>query len=144
MTQGGVTGGEELARNFAKVGKELFSETEKAIEAACLFVEGEAKKKAPVDTGLLRNSISHRVRSLPLQVVGEVGSATEYAAYQEFGTGIYAKDGNGRKTPWFVALPNDDRFWTHGAEPKPFLTPAVNENKSKIVRIIEKFLKRKL
>lgn len=33
--------------------------TEKALKKACAYVEGEAKKLCPVDTGELRNSIAY-------------------------------------------------------------------------------------
>lgn len=63
---------------------------------ACLLVENDAKKNCPVDTGQLRQSITHEVEGN----TGVIGTNVEYAPYVEYGTGIYAKDGNGRQTPW--------------------------------------------
>lgn len=54
----------------------------KALEAIGLQAEGYAKLLAPVDTGRLRNSISHEV----VQDTVYIGTNVEYAAYQEFGT----------------------------------------------------------
>lgn len=118
MSKAGVKGGKELAKAFREAGKEILSLTEIGLESACLFVEGDAKKRAPVDTGMLRNSISHRVRKEGLKAIGEVGTATEYAVPIEFGT---AK-----------------------MEPQPFLTPSVEENKQTITDIIARQIKRKL
>lgn len=44
--------------------------------------EGYAKALAPVDTGNLRNSITHRVSGH----TAKISSNTEYAIYQEMGT----------------------------------------------------------
>ena len=46
-------------------------------------IEAKAKQLAPVDTGLLRNSLQTRVDG-PTKAT--VGTNVEYAAYQEFGT----------------------------------------------------------
>jgi phage gpG-like protein len=51
-----------------------------------LRVEREARLRAHVDTGRLRNSITHRVYALGDAVIAEVGSDVEYAVWQEFGT----------------------------------------------------------
>ncbi len=49
---------------------------------SALTVEVEAKRRAPVDTGRLRSSITHNVR--PTEAI--VGSNVAYAPYVEFGT----------------------------------------------------------
>lgn len=47
----------------------------KALEASALVVEGDAKNLAPVDTGNLRNSITHEVEGKEARV----GTNVEYA-----------------------------------------------------------------
>lgn len=54
----------------------------RALWAAGAVVEGQAKQNAPVDTGRLRNSITH-VESANSTTIG---SNVEYAAAQELGT----------------------------------------------------------
>ena len=49
-----------------------------AIGKACALVEGEAKKKAPKDTGALRRSISSTVKGTE----GVVFTPLEYAPYR--------------------------------------------------------------
>ncbi len=110
--------GNEAADLFAGVGTEIQTTLERGILAACLFVEGDAKKRAPVDTGKLRNSISHRVVTDYTGVVGEVGTNVEYGPFMEFGTRYVV--------------------------PRPFLTPAANENKSAILKIIAEQIKKEL
>ena len=56
----------------------------RALETIGLVAERYAKGYAPVDTGRLRNSISHEVA--PDENAVYVGTNVEYAPYQEFGT----------------------------------------------------------
>lgn len=66
--------------------EEVLSAMEKAIErgleAIGLTAEGHAKKETPVDTGRLRNSISHAVEDK----AAYIGTNVEYAPYVELGS----------------------------------------------------------
>ena len=66
--------------------KEVLAAMEKAIErgleAIGLTAEGHAKKETPVDTGRLRNSITHAVKDK----AAYIGTNVEYAPYVEFGS----------------------------------------------------------
>jgi HK97 gp10 family phage protein len=113
-------------------------ELKKAIGKACALVEGEAKKKAPKDNGELRRSIQHEVQNSGGDIVGVVFTPLEYAPYVEFGTGLYAEDGNGRQdVPW--CYQDDEGEWhsTRGQKPQPFLRPALHENQQNILRILK-------
>jgi hypothetical protein len=68
----------------------------KCLIKSCLLVENSAKEKVPVDTGALRRSITSEVK----EKEGVVGTNLLYAPYVEFGTGLFATNGDGRKTPW--------------------------------------------
>jgi len=59
------------------------NEMGKAVVRIVLIIEREAKKRCPVDTGLLRSSITPVVESW---ASGYVGTNTEYAPYVEYGT----------------------------------------------------------
>ena len=113
------------------------SAVEKALEECGLVAEGYAKKLAPVDTGNLRNSISHKVD--PEEPAVYIGSNSLYAAYQEFGTGIYT-DG-GRDTPWVYQDEKGNWHWTRGNKAQPFLKPAVADHARQYRQIIEQELK---
>ena len=53
-------------------------------------------------------------------------------SYVEFGTGIYAES-DGRQTPWVYFDEKEKKFFrTRGRRPKPFLRPAIDENKQEI------------
>lgn len=102
----------------------------KSLEAATLLVERSAKQKAPKDTGALRRSITSKVEGLE----GIIYTPLEYAPYIEYGTGLFAEKGNGRKeVPWNYQ--DDEGKWhsTSGLKPQPFMRPSLDENRQKIV-----------
>ena len=114
------------------------------LEAVGLHVEGEAKdelENAPrrIDTGNLRNSISHSVVDSEDAVY--VGTNVEYGIYVHEGTGKFATSGNGRQDPW--AFKGSDGKWhiTHGMKPNRFLKNAVVRNKKQIKQYIVDELK---
>lgn len=79
-----LQGGEEIVRRandraIDKAGREM-------IDLATLIALSTAKQQAPVQSNLLRGSIT---RSIISPFEGTIGSNVEYAKYQEFGTGIY-------------------------------------------------------
>lgn len=107
---------------------------------ACLVVERSAKQGCPVDSGALRADIQSTVKVSDAAIVGRIGNTVGYAPYVHNGTGIYAKDGNGRKTPWFVPAGISGKYstgWiTRGQKPQPYLENARSENMGKISGIL--------
>lgn len=110
----------------------------RALEKCGLVAEGYAKKLCPVDTGNLRNGITHTVDDGD-EKAAYVGSPSEYAAYVELGTGKYA-DG-GRPTPWVYQDTNGNWHRTEGSKAQPFIKPAVADHKQTYRNIIEDELK---
>lgn len=123
--------------NSGAVLSAFHSAVEKALEECGLVAEGYAKKLAPVDTGNLRNSISHKVDTEEPAVY--IGSNSLYAAYQEFGTGIYTE--GGRDTPWVYQDEKGNWHWTRGNKAQPFLKPSVADHQKQYRQIIEQELK---
>lgn len=75
----------EIRENNAKQISGMFAPAiAKALEEIGLLAEGYAKKECPVDTGRLRNSITHAVVSRERSVY--VGTNVEYGPYVELGT----------------------------------------------------------
>lgn len=103
-----------------------------AMQDACDLVEGSAKYKAPKDTGALKRSITNRVEVVGNEVSGIVFTPLEWAPYIEYGTGIYAENGNGRQTPWVYRDDKGKYHYTHGQHPQPFMRPALKENEQNI------------
>ena len=106
----------------------------RALERCGMQAEGYAKDLVPVDTGNLRNSITHKVA----EDVVYIGTNNEYAAYVELGTGKYAE--GGRKDPWVHQ--DDEGRWHHtdGQRAQPYLKPAVADHKQTYRNIIKEEL----
>lgn len=106
----------------------------KALGKACALVERSAKEKAPKGNGDLRRSITSKVEGLE----GVVYTPLEYAPYVEYGTGLFAEAGDGRKdVPW--CYQDDEGEWhsTSGMKPHPYMRPALNENREEIKRVLK-------
>lgn len=111
---------------------------EAAMKKACLLVERSAKQKAPKGNGELGRSITSEVNVNGDEVEGIVYTPLFYAPYVEYGTGLFAEAGNGRKdVPW--SYQDDAGEWhsTSGMKPQPFMRPALNENREQIIRMLE-------
>ena len=89
------------------------------------------------DTGRLRNSITHAVKEDAVYI----GSNLSYAPFVELGTGIYASDGQGRKSPWAYRDSKGKWHWTRGIKPHHMLKKAASEHDSEYKTIIENILK---
>lgn len=120
-------------------------ENKKTALLESIGIQAEAQTKVNirntgrVDTGRMRNSISHTV-------IGDtvyIGTNIPYAVYHEVGTGIYADDGNGRKSPW--AYKDSKGVWhnTRGLKPVHFLRNAISEHMKDYEQIALNVLKNK-
>lgn len=132
-----------------------------AMKDACDLVEGAAKYKAPKDTGALKRSITNRIEVIGNEVDGIVFTPLEYAPYIEYGTGMYAENGNGTSGYWVYVGDKDydpdrkkshkrytlqeakqivaimrskglEAYYTNGMHPQPFMRPALKENEQNI------------
>lgn len=116
------------------------SNLEQDMGKACALVEADAKKKAPKDTGDLRRSISSKVESGQDEIKGIVYSPLEYAPYVEYGTGLFAESGGRKNVPWFYVDDEGKGHVTSGQHPQPYMRPALNENRDKIIKLIKEGL----
>lgn len=95
-----------------------------------------------VDLGQYKNSIE--VVNIPNGIrvqsnIGGVGGYLPYPFYQEYGTGIYAESGNGRKTPWFYFNRKFNKvIKTQGIRPRPCMRPALYNNTDTIKEMFKK------
>ena len=99
----------EFTDNSEKVLVAMQKAAVRALEKCGLTAEGYAKKLCPVDTGNLRNSITHEVNES--EQAAYIGTAVEYAPYVCLGT-IHTKA-------------------------QPFLKPAVADHKEQYREIIK-------
>ena len=119
----------ETQDNSKEVSAAIKAALLRGLEKCGLVAEGYAKKLCPVDTGNLRNSITHVVDEQEPAAI--IGTDNEYAAYVELGTGIYAEGGGGRPTPWVYQDAKGNWHYTRGNKAQPFLKPAVAEHADK-------------
>ena len=98
----------------------------------------KAKERVGVGTGALRAD----TRSLGVEIVGDevhgsVGNSLEHAIYHHQGTGIYAVNGNGRKTPWVYEDPKTgEKIYTRGSKPNPYLKDTIEQEQSTISKLL--------
>lgn len=103
----------QFTDNSKEIIEAMKKATVRALEKCGLVAEGYAKKLAPVDTGNLRNSITHEVDDG--EPAAYIGTDVEYAPYVCLGT-IHMKA-------------------------QPFLKPAVADHANEYRKIIENELK---
>ena len=153
-----------IVSNVEAVKKASAEQVRTALEMIGQTAEGYAKRLCPVDTGLLRNSITHALAGEHAAISeyeddegeqkGEykgtadgkktetsvyIGTNVEYAAYVELGTGKYYP--GGRDTPW--AYQDAKGVWhrTEGHREQPYLRPAINDHISEYKRILDSVIK---
>ena len=77
------------------------------LRKAGVLVADEAKRRVPKKTGALANSIQYQLEGSDTVVVG---SNLAYAPYVEYGTGKFARNGNGRPGYWVFVQGSDGSF----------------------------------
>lgn len=130
---------EEFKSSMQGAVTEILARAYENMNAVALLVERTAKINCPVDQGPLRAAMFTDVTMENGQIVGRVGNTMEYAPYVHQGTGIYAVNGDGRKTPWGYTVDKGKHkgfHWTHGQKPQPFLDNAKNQHKDDISALI--------
>ena len=103
----------QFTDNSKEVSEDIKAALLRGLETCGLVAEGYAKKLAPVDTGNLRNSITHDLDDG--EPAAYIGTNVEYAPYVCLGT-IHMNA-------------------------QPFLKPAVNDHKDEYRKILENSLK---
>lgn len=133
----------KITDNSPEVLAALQEQVEAALEAVGNQAVSHSKSivtsESRVDTGALRNSISHEVSGDEKTVY--VGTNQEYAIYNEYGTGIYLDGGGGRQTPWSYKDKRGNWHRTRGMRPIHFLRDAIAKHLDEYKQIIEQFLR---
>lgn len=102
-------------------------------------LEAQVKRNTAVDTGQLKNSWTHHVDQS--SQTATIGSPLENAIWEEFGTGEYALNGNGRKTPWHYKDRHGNWHTTTGKAPRRAFWKACEKIKPKLQKMLESKLK---
>lgn len=99
-----------------------------------------AANKCPVDTGLLKNSITSAVVRSENAVY--IGTDVEYAIYHEFGTGEFASGrSNAKKIPWAFRGRDGKWHYTKGVVPRHMLRFGITAHKLTYKWMLEDYLK---
>lgn len=119
-----------------------------AVNTAAINTRNSAVRRLTINDNVIYGRLRSSIEIEPVGNFGmelQVGTRLEYGPYVEFGTGIHAKDGTGRKTPWIIPKkiipPKGQRkytwpeievdgeafYVTRGSRPHPFLFPAWEE-----------------
>ena len=104
-----------------------------ALEEAAGEIESQTKRNTKVKTGRTKNSWQHKVA----EDTAYIGSNYDNAIWEEFGTGDYALEGNGRKGGWFYEDEEGNGHFTHGKKPRRAFWNAFNSLKSSIIAMFE-------
>ncbi len=132
-----VIGVEQAIRNIDRVVNQENAYIKRQMKVAAINVQREAKRKTPVDTGRLRSSIRF---SIVLRGYGAiVFSDVDYAKYIEYGTGIYASNGRGRRTPWMYFSRRYGWVRTRGIKPRFMMRDAWIQEKPQLMRRLSHF-----
>ena len=133
----------EISVNIGKIIESVLPEAiMQCLEDACEDIANNAADNCPSDDGTLRGSITFRVTQEDNAYIGLIGTDVEYAPYIHEGTGLYAKEGKGRKNvPWTYRDAKGDYRSTKGIHPNPFLQEALDENMDNIMQRFEGALK---
>lgn len=140
MSGGHIEGLAEVLEAIGKFGEA--EDAEPAMKKACALVERAAKQNAPKGTGELRNSITSRIEGSGGNVVGVVFTSLEYAPYVEFGTGLFAEKGGRKDVPWRYQDDKGEWHTTSGMHPHPYMRPALDDNRTEVLRILKEGMKK--
>lgn len=121
-------------------------------------LEAQVKRNTRVDSGKTKNSWTHNVEVSDDVSTATIGSPDENAIWEEFGTGEYALNGNGRKGGWVYYQDNGHKvtynkdgsirknskyksagnfIFTLGKKPSRAFWNAYNSKKNKLIKRIQ-------
>ena len=120
-------------RDYSRIVLQKIHETGEAfLEEVGGELEAQTKRNTKVDTGKTKGSWEHVVDEQKMEV--QVGSRYKNALWEEFGTGIYALNGDGRKTKWVYRTEDGKFHTTVGKKPRRALFRAYQSKKNEIIR----------
>lgn len=106
------------------------------LHEACGELVSQTARNSRVRTGKTKGSYEYAVDEATME--GYVGSNYENAIWEEFGTGEYALNGDGRKGGWFYKDASGEGHFTHGKRPNRPLFNAFASFKTKLIIIAKK------
>lgn len=123
---------------------EVLAALQNAIDRALAAIGEEAETYAKetitqsgrVGTSNLLNSINHKEGDDFMAV----GTNVKYAIWHEVGTGVYAADGKGRKSPWAFRDSKGNWHYTKGVKPLHFLRNSIADHIDRYKKLLRESL----
>lgn len=125
------------------------------LEEAASEIESAARHNSRIDIGQLEGSWAHLTDDSAYEAT--IGSPLQNAIWEEFGTGEYAANGDGRKGGWYipadelsakakrkmqkVTINGKDFYHTYGKKPNHTLQRAFDDSKPAIIRRAQEIFK---
>lgn len=135
----------EFENNILKVKEALDDFAEQFLEEAGEVMEAQAKRNTKKKTSHTAQAWTHVVDMSEKSVT--IGNPLENAIWEEFGTGEYALNGNGRKGGWIYCVDNGNKkefYFTLGKHPRRMLFKAYHTKKSALIRRANQLMKEKM
>ena len=122
-----------------KVTKAMEEQINAVLEECAGELESQAKQNTRVDTSQTKNAWAHHVDDEKHEAT--IGNPLENSIWEEFGTGEFALEGNGRKGGWFYEDEEGKGHFTHGKKPSRAFHHAFRVLKNPIIKHIQDTLK---
>ena len=128
--------------NTVKVKGVIESLAMNSLEEVSGELESQVKRNTVVKTGKTKNSWQHRVTKVSdNEFTAIVGSDYENAIWEEFGTGEYALNGNGRKGGWYYVDEEGNGHFTRGKHPRRPFWNAYTMLKNRLIKHMQDVFK---
>lgn len=122
----------EFTNNAKAIKNLLNGECEQALTDCGQILKSNVRDLTRVKTGQTKGSFDYLLADKGSELEVKVGSPLENAIWEEFGTGEYALEGNGRKGGWYYEDEKGEGHFTHGKTPSRALYYALKNCKNAI------------
>lgn len=127
-----MAAGVQFINNAVRIKKSLKDKGIAWVYEACGELEAQTKRNAKVVTGKTKGSYHYHVDEDGLE--GVVGTSSPNALWEEFGTGEYALNHDGRKGGWYYVDEQGKGHFTRGKHPKRPMFRAFTALKNKLIQ----------
>lgn len=104
-------------------------------------IESQVKSNTRVATSQTKNNWRHFVKETKDGAEATIGNGLENAIWEEFGTGEYALQGNGRSGGWTYVDEEGNGHFTHGKKPSRAFHHAFTSLKNPTINRIQEAMK---
>lgn len=126
--------------NSAAVKKEIASAASTWLRESAEILKNAVRNLTRVKTGQTKGSFDYYMTKVDGEYAAVVGSPLENAIWEEYGTGEYALEGNGRKGGWVYEDEDGNRHFTYGKTPSRALYYAIKQTEQTIKKRYEELL----